>query len=178
MNKSINLFNNLITNEIYDTFLLEVDNLNYINYKCTFNRYLKKFIYKCQKLSIKIFYTSNDKFYILNFDDIINQVNNIKKSLIQNHISLLEEIIKKDKIDVDRYMQTNNIISFNQTKLHLCDEFISLAIIVYNYKLLESNYTNYNIDFKQEYANLVNLSNLTDPYLDKIILIDEYSTEK
>ena len=179
MNKNtINIYD-LETDIKYDNYLLEVDNLNYINYRCSFNKYLKRFINKCQKLHIKIFFVNNNKFNILNKQYIIDQINYLKNNIVKSHIELLTNMMLNNEINTIEYISVNNeIILKNQNKLNNYDDFIYLTNIIYTYKLLEiDEYKNFNIDFQKEYSNLVNLSSLTNNfYKNKIILIDEYST--
>ena len=181
MDKNINIFNNLETNIKYDNYFLEIDNINYINYRCSFNKYLKRFINKCKIYNINYFFTSNNKYYILNKINIIEQVNYLKQEIIKLHHKLLTNMIENNTLDTEQYLLFNKEITMkNYNKLKKYDDFIDLINIIYNYNLLEiDQYKNINIDFQKEYTNLVNLSNLSDIYYnnynDNIILIDEYS---
>jgi Icc-related predicted phosphoesterase len=176
MNKIIN---KLESSKIYENYLLNVNNLDYLYNRASFNQYVKKFLCKCIKYDIKIFFYKNDTICILNKNDIFNQIDILKKDLLNLHINLLLEL-NKDEISTVAYINKNKAIMVNNyNKMKIYDKFRLLVNIVYDYSLLELNiHKKESIDFEKEYNNLVNLSNIIeDSSSDNIIFIDSYSTK-
>jgi hypothetical protein len=85
MESNLDLINKLESNIKYDNYEYCVDNVEYILYRTSFNLYLKKFIDKCFKYDIKLFFKNNNMIYILTKNDIINQINNVIKKLINDN---------------------------------------------------------------------------------------------
>ena len=136
------------------------NNIDFILYRVTFNPYLKKFIGSCYKYNVKYYETIDNKFYIYKKSYIIDQIKQIIKKLINDHINILNNVVKNNK------------------KIDKLNKFIDLVYLVYEYKLLNVESLNKPIiDVKYEYDNLVNLSNiLGEKHVpEEIIIIDSYS---
>ena len=152
------------------------NNIDFILYRVTFNPYLKKFIGSCYKYNVKYYETIDNKFYIYKKSYIIDQIKQIIKKLINDHINILNNVVKHN---VFNYLNENHkITSINNKKIDKLNKFIDLVYLVYEYKLLNVESLNKPIiDVKYEYDNLVNLSNiLGEKHVpEEIIIIDSYS---
>jgi hypothetical protein len=169
-----------------DNYLLCVDNLNHIYNRLIFDKYLKKFVNKCNKYNIDFYDKIDDKYYIYKKEYIILQINIFKKYIVQRHIDKLSNFIEKNNLDFESndYLELNNkIIAKNKTNLYILNKLLILVGIIYEYNLLEiGEIKNYNTDYEKTYDNIVNLSNIGNEYLkyinNGIIIIDDYSTDK
>jgi hypothetical protein len=162
-----------INNDKYESCC---ENIDYILYRITFNPYLKKFIDLCNKYKIKYYEIVNEKYYIHKKLNIINQIKELIKNLIYDHINILNNINESNSFN---YLDENHKITLiNQKKINKLNKFIELINLIYEYKLLNVESLNKpNIDVKYEYDNLVNLSNVIGEKHapEEIIIIDSYS---
>ena len=187
----------LETNKIYTNYLAKYNDINHIINRCSFDTYLIKFINRCCKYNIKIYYINtltDSLFYILNKSDVINQIILLKQNCIEKHIEHLHNLIIPLKQDpysdftLNNYLSLNSyVISHNKKLIRNLDKLIDLINIVYHFKLLE--FTDSKIDnilqdktniIKNEYNNLVNLGNITNKkslYTNNgVVIIDQYSS--
>jgi len=185
MNKFIKRFKSLQSNIQFDNYLICSDNIDHIINRSSFDKHLIKFIYKCYKYNIKIYYKNNHKFYFLNKDDVINQIHLLKKIYIKQHI---DNLVKFSTDNVN--FNTQDYVSFNidatnnnKIPLHTLDKLNDLTNVIYHFKLLESNNpTDFNIDYTAKYHNLVDLNNISKYNLSDlhakngVFIIDQYSS--
>jgi hypothetical protein len=181
MKNIIKKIKKLKTDNIYTNYLICYNDISHIISRCNYDTYLIKFINKCCKFNIKLYYLSNENvYYFLNKNDIIIQINNLKKIYILQHINILNNFINNETIDNNQYINLNmNIINSSKKYLITLDKFINLTNIVYLYKLLEinTNIENTIFSYDDEYNNLINNSINLSKYADNgVILIDQYSS--
>jgi hypothetical protein len=104
---------------------------------------------------------------------ILQQINIIKKSLINDHISKLHNILNNN-CDANTYLKINNdMININGKILTELEKLIDLADIVYEHNLL---------DFERERSSETGYVDLSEMRGDQnagtyknIVYIDEYS---
>jgi hypothetical protein len=179
MESNFNLIYKLETNNEYDNYELCVNNLDYLMYRKSFNKYLNKFIECCLRYDIKFFYKKNNMYCILRENDVIDQINNTIKKFICDQLKILMEM---DNYNLVNYVSVNkHFIDFNSIQIKKINKLIGLTNLVYKYNLLKMNYINIdNIDYNKEYNNLVNLSVLqlnkkSTKKKNCITIIDSYS---
>ncbi len=166
-------------------YLACYNNLNHILNRCYYDKYLIKFINRCCKYNIKLFYKSFNNYYIFKLEDVISQIIKLKQLVLKNHIDNINQIINNNvNINMDDYVSFNiDNININKSLINNYDKLSNLAIIIFHFKLLEKEPTIYEIkneDHNTEYNNLVNLGNLSNynlSYANKgVIIIDQYSS--
>jgi hypothetical protein len=117
-------------------YIYIASNLDYLQNKRNYNKYLNKFLDKCQHFEIRIYDIINNKYHILNKKYVIDQINDAKKYLINNHILALQNLIKDNLITADSYSKTNSIVQITHKMLVDLDKLIKLTDDVYSYNLL------------------------------------------
>ena len=117
-------------------YICVVSNLDYLQNKRKFNKYLNKFLDRCQNYEIKLYDKIDNKFHILEKRHVIDQINNAKKHIIKNHIASLENMFD-DVITGESYIRVNNkIISMTHKMLLDLDKLIRITDDIYLYNLL------------------------------------------
>jgi hypothetical protein len=195
MKKILKKLKLLESNIHYNNYLSFYDNIDHIINRCYYDKYIVKFINKCHKNKLKIFFKLLNKFYILQKEDVINQVILLKHSVIRQHVKNMNKLINDNiNINADDYVSMNlDTININKSLINYYDKLIELIHIIYHFKLLEDS-TNANTNANanantnsdadantnHEYNNLVNLGNLSNynlSYANKgVIIIDQYSS--
>jgi hypothetical protein len=185
MKSIIKKIDRLKTNKQYDTYLLCYNNIDHIINRCSYDLHLSKFINKCYKYNIKLYFKDdNDNlFCFLNDKNVVSQIIQLKNKYVLDHIKKLSILINKNEdISTDEYVSlNNNCINSNKKILDSLNKLIELAGIIYQYRLLELEpITIYqDIDANSEYNNLVSLSNLfskSEYSNNGVIIIDQYSS--
>lgn len=130
------LNNIIITNNNYN-YVCAVGNLDYLQNKRNFNKYLNKFLDKCQHYEIKIYNKIDHKYHIFEKKHIVEQINDAKKHIINNHITHLQNMMNNKTFGGESYIAMNNkIIPITHKMLLDLDKLIKLTDDIYSYNLL------------------------------------------
>lgn len=160
-------------NKSEDKYIESTDNLDYIINRSVFNKYLKRYLDKCNKYGIKLYYYNNSKYNLIIKDAIMEQINIKKYEQIKIHIDELTKMLKDTEIcnsninnnksiNSKKYMEINNklLLKINKKLVNL-DTLFKLTEYIYNNNLLHMEKINQiQIDHKTEYDNLINLSHI------------------
>lgn len=166
---------NIITHN--NDYLCVVISLDYLYNKRKYNRYINKFLDKCNYYSISFYNEIDDKYYIYDKKKMIFQIQNLKKNKINDHINQLNNFINND-ITTSKYIDINNKATYmTQISLIDLDKFEAIINNVYMYNLLlVDNIMKYNDIIMSDY---VDLSEINEKIILKekqnIVYIDEYS---
>lgn len=165
----------LIINEYQ--YICHVNNLDYIINKQKCNKYLHKFLNKCQQYKIKYYKKENDKYGIFSKTHIFEQINIIKKQNIQTHINALQTMCNAP-ITNKNYLDINtNLINIIHKSLHDLDKLEKITEYIYDYNILCIDDMCKSINSVITSNNFVDFSEINDEFIlshTNIKYIDEY----
>jgi dienelactone hydrolase len=96
-------------------YVCVVNSLDHIINKQRFDKCLKKFLNRCEYYKINYYTKIDEKYHIFDKQHIIEQINIIKKQIITDHITRLQDFLNEN-ISNDAYIQLNSKIMTVSTK--------------------------------------------------------------